>query len=100
MARKTNWEKEFDKHYDIEDVNEWTLGIVASALTHGRNGTYKDASHITNKLKKLVDEQLRRHRNKLIEFLSHDMEFKNQAQRKAAVKMYIEAFDEDKDYMK
>ena len=29
---------------------------------------------------------------KVVEFLSHDMDFKDEAQRKAAVKMYIDEF--------
>ena len=55
--KKQKWEKEVDKDYDINNSNEWTLGIVASALSHGRMTPNKDASYITRKLRKLIAQQ-------------------------------------------
>lgn len=53
------WEKEFDEDYDITNVNEWTLGIVASAMFHKQTASIgADASHITVKLRKLVESLL------------------------------------------
>ncbi len=53
------WEKEFDSNYDINKVEEWTLGIIAMTLVHSKK--YKqgsDASYLTAKLRKLVEQAI------------------------------------------
>lgn len=51
------WEEKFDETYG-NDPKSWTLGIVAAALTHKQTKPIgADASYITTKLLKLIEEQ-------------------------------------------
>jgi hypothetical protein len=46
------------KHQFAESYGDnWTLGIVAEAIIHGRQRPNRDASHITRLLRELVDEK-------------------------------------------
>ena len=52
----SKWIKEFNENYDINDPNQWVVGIVVSAICHRRTeklGT--DASYITKKLLELIE---------------------------------------------
>lgn len=54
------WEADFDLRYG-DDMAAWILGIVSSAMVHAKSGG-GDASHITRKLRKNIDELLAKER--------------------------------------
>ena len=60
--QETGWEIGFDKDYPPENINDWTIGIIASTLTHAytkpRAGEGSDASYLTNKLQKNIHNLL------------------------------------------
>lgn len=58
------WNKEFDEDYQGDD---WVVGIIASALVHARlYEVGEDASYITNKLRKKL-EQIRKDERRKVE---------------------------------
>jgi hypothetical protein len=61
------FEKEFDNDYDINNVDEWTLGIIASILMHARMSKFgEDASYLTEKLRRLVSQELTKERERIV----------------------------------
>ena len=53
------WEEEFEENYNVKDISEWTLGIVASALIHGMKKPFgTSAGHITAKLRNLISSEI------------------------------------------
>ena len=50
--QRNNWEKEFDKNYDINNSQEWTLGIIASVAVHAR--TKRVGEHMSYIIKKFL----------------------------------------------
>jgi len=66
------WEKEFDRDYPSDNLEVWSVGIVAEALTHAKTEKFgADASHITRKLKKLVKQAISQRDKELSQYLQH-----------------------------
>lgn len=57
-------------------------------------GDTADYSSYYELIEKELEKALATQRKKIVEFLSHDMAFKNEKQRKTAVKMYLKQFEE------
>jgi hypothetical protein len=71
-TEQIEWEKEFDEEYKDEPMEVWTVGILAQALTHGKENKWKDASHITVKLRKLIEKDRASQRQQILDAVEKD----------------------------
>lgn len=53
---KTDWEAKFDAEYGTTSINLMAVGIVAQSIYHAQTEPADaDASHITKKLKQIIE---------------------------------------------